>query len=103
MDPRRQPAGALQVQLHKILWGDEPAAMKRSAVVLLSGGLDSATVLAWRARTGFECHALRELRPAALGAELAAAARVAALLGAVEHRADGVDLAGIGGSALTDT
>lgn len=72
------------------------------AVVLLSGGLDSATVLALARRDGFECHALSVHYGQRHSSELAAAARVAAALGAVEHRVLGIDLAGIGGSALTD-
>lgn len=72
------------------------------AVVLLSGGLDSATVLALARRSGLECHALSVAYGQRHGAELEAAARVAAALGAHEHRVMRVDLAGIGGSALTD-
>lgn len=75
--------------------------MKR-AVVLLSGGLDSATTLAWARAEGYDCHALSVHYGQRHSAELAAAARVAAALGAREHRVMGVDLAGIGGSALTD-
>jgi 7-cyano-7-deazaguanine synthase len=72
------------------------------AVVLLSGGLDSATVLALAGRSGHECYALSVAYGQRHGAELDAAARVAAALGAREHRVMQVDLAGIGGSALTD-
>lgn len=79
----------------------QPAARPR-AVVLLSGGLDSATVLALARRQGFDCHALSVHYGQRHSSELAAAGRVAAALGAVEHRVFGVDLAGIGGSALTD-
>jgi 7-cyano-7-deazaguanine synthase len=75
----------------------------RRAVVLLSGGLDSATVLAQARREGWDCHALSVHYGQRHSAELAAAARVATALGAAEHRVMGVDLAGIGGSALTDT
>ena len=75
--------------------------MKR-AVVLLSGGLDSATALAWARAEGYDCHALSVHYGQRHSAELAAAARVATALGAREHRVMGVDLAGIGGSALTD-
>ncbi len=74
----------------------------RPAVVLLSGGLDSATVLAGAIASGFRCHALSVAYGQRHVVELAAAARVAAALGAVEHRVMSVDLAGIGGSALTD-
>jgi 7-cyano-7-deazaguanine synthase len=76
--------------------------LPRRAVVLLSGGLDSATVLALARRDGFACHALSVHYGQRHSSELAAAARVAAALGAVEHRVFGVDLAGIGGSSLTD-
>jgi 7-cyano-7-deazaguanine synthase len=72
------------------------------AVVLLSGGLDSATVLAMARARGFECYALSVHYGQRHSAELAASKRVAVALGAREHRLMGVDLAGIGGSALTD-
>jgi 7-cyano-7-deazaguanine synthase len=72
------------------------------AVVLLSGGLDSATTLAIARQRGFACHALSVHYGQRHVAELAAAANVARSLGAIEHRVMGVDLAGIGGSALTD-
>jgi 7-cyano-7-deazaguanine synthase len=72
------------------------------AVVLLSGGLDSATVLALAQEQGLQCHALSVHYGQRHSAELAAAARVAGALGAIEHRVMGVDLAGIGGSSLTD-
>jgi 7-cyano-7-deazaguanine synthase len=72
------------------------------AVVLLSGGLDSATTLAMARQRGFACHALSVHYGQRHVAELAAAASLARNLGAVEHRVMGVDLAGIGGSALTD-
>lgn len=74
----------------------------RRAVVLLSGGLDSATVLALAREEGFECHALSFRYGQRHDAELAAAARVARALGAASHRIIGIDLAAIGGSALTD-
>jgi 7-cyano-7-deazaguanine synthase len=72
------------------------------AVVLLSGGLDSATVLALARAAGHECHALSVSYGQRHRAELDAAAEVARALGAHEHRVMHVDLAGIGGSALTD-
>ncbi len=78
-----------------------PASPPR-AVVLLSGGLDSATTLAIARQRGFVCHALSVHYGQRHVAELTAAAAVARSLGAVEHRVMGVDLAGIGGSALTD-
>jgi len=74
----------------------------KRAVVLLSGGLDSATVLAMARSQGFDCHALSVHYGQRHSAELDAAKRVAVALGAREHRIMGVDLAGIGGSALTD-
>ncbi len=74
----------------------------RRAIVLLSGGLDSATVLALARARGFECHALSVHYGQRHAAELAAAKRIAAAIGAHQHRVMGVDLAGIGGSALTD-
>jgi 7-cyano-7-deazaguanine synthase len=72
------------------------------AVVLLSGGLDSATVLAMARAARFECYALSVHYGQRHSAELAAAAQLARELGAAGHRVMGVDLAGIGGSALTD-
>ena len=72
------------------------------AVVLVSGGLDSATALAIARGRGYECYALSVAYGQRHEAELAAAVRVAAALGAHEHRVMQVDLAGIGGSALTD-
>ncbi len=76
--------------------------MKR-AVVLLSGGLDSATVLAMARAQGFECHALSVDYGQRHHAELAAAQRVARELGAREHRVIHIDLTAFGGSALTDS
>jgi len=72
------------------------------AVVLLSGGLDSATVLAMAREAGHECYALSVHYGQRHSIELEAAAKIAKLFGAREHRVMGVDLAGIGGSALTD-
>lgn len=72
------------------------------AVVLLSGGLDSATTLAIARARGLDCHALSLDYGQRHRAELQAASRVAASLGVVEHRTVRVDLSGIGGSALTD-
>jgi 7-cyano-7-deazaguanine synthase len=73
------------------------------AVVLVSGGLDSATTLAIAREQGFECFALSVDYGQRHSAELDAAMRVAESLGAREHRIMRLDLAGIGGSALTDT
>jgi 7-cyano-7-deazaguanine synthase len=77
--------------------------MTNPAVVLLSGGLDSATTLAIAREQGFKCHALSVNYGQRHRAELEAAARVARAVGAAEHRTLRVDLGGIGGSALTDT
>ncbi len=74
-----------------------------AAVVLLSGGLASATTLAIARSRGFECYALSVHYGQRHSAELDAARRVAGSLGARDHRVMSVDLAGIGGSALTDT
>jgi 7-cyano-7-deazaguanine synthase len=73
-----------------------------AAVVLTSGGLDSATVLAMARARGFDCHALSFDYGQRHKAELTAARRVAASLGAVEHKIIRIDLGDIGGSALTD-
>lgn len=73
------------------------------AVVLVSGGLDSATALALARAAGFECYALSVAYGQRHAIELEAAARVAKALGAREHRVMSVDLANIGGSALTDS
>jgi 7-cyano-7-deazaguanine synthase len=75
----------------------------KRAIVLLSGGLDSATVLAMAGARGFDCYALSVHYGQRHSAELDAARRIASTLSAREHRVMGVDLAGIGGSALTDT
>jgi 7-cyano-7-deazaguanine synthase len=73
-----------------------------TAVVLLSGGLDSATCLAIAQAEGFRCHALSIAYGQRHATELAAAERVARSLGAAEHRVMPIDLAAFGGSALTD-
>lgn len=75
---------------------------ERRAVVLLSGGLDSATCLAIARAEGFTPYALSVSYGQRHAAELHAAARVAAALGAREHRTAQVDLGQFGGSALTD-
>jgi 7-cyano-7-deazaguanine synthase len=72
------------------------------AIVLLSGGLDSATVLAMARAKNYQCYALSVEYGQRHRAELDAARRIAAQLSAHEHRIMRVDLAGIGGSALTD-
>lgn len=75
----------------------------KNAVILLSGGLDSATVLAMARQQGFACYALSVDYGQRHHAELAAAQRVAQALGAVEHRVINIDLTAFGGSALTDS
>jgi len=76
--------------------------MSRSAVCLVSGGLDSATALAWARHEGFECYALSFDYGQRHRIELEAAKRVAASLGANEHLILALDLRKIGGSALTE-
>jgi 7-cyano-7-deazaguanine synthase len=74
----------------------------KNAVVLLSGGMDSATVLAMARAQGFSCYTLSVDYGQRHHAELAAAQRVAQTLGAHEHRVVKIDLTGFGGSSLTD-
>ena len=74
--------------------------MKR-AVVLLSGGMDSAVTLAMAQAEGFECHALSVNYGQRHESELQAAKRVCAMLGAAQHKEVPVDLRSFGGSALT--
>jgi 7-cyano-7-deazaguanine synthase len=74
----------------------------RRAVVLVSGGLDSAVTLAVAREQGFETHALSFDYGQRHRAELAAARRVAASLEAAAHKVIRIDLSDIGGSALTD-
>ena len=76
--------------------------MSKSAVVLVSGGLDSATVLAMACKKGFKCYALSIDYGQRHRVELEAAKKVADALGAKEHRTAKIDLAAFGGSALTD-
>jgi 7-cyano-7-deazaguanine synthase len=75
--------------------------MKARAVVLVSGGMDSAVVLALARERGLDCHALTVSYGQRHSAELAAAAELARSQGAVEHKTVVVDLRSIGGSALT--
>jgi 7-cyano-7-deazaguanine synthase len=72
------------------------------AVVLLSGGLDSATTLAIAVSEGYRCHCLSFDYGQRHGAELDAAARVAAAMPVAEHRTVRLELGQLGGSALTD-
>ncbi len=72
------------------------------AVVLLSGGLDSATTLAWALREGYTCHCLSVDYGQRHRAELSAASVLAGQLGATSHKVVRLDLSVFGGSALTD-
>lgn len=74
----------------------------KKAVVLLSGGLDSATCLAMAREAGYQCHALAFDYGQRHRTELQAAERVASNLGAASYRVIRLDLGAIGGSALTD-
>ncbi len=82
--------------------GREEAAKKPRAVVLLSGGLDSSTLLAMVKSEGFETYALTFRYGQRHGGEIEAARRVAAALGAAVHTIVDIDLRKFGGSALTD-
>jgi 7-cyano-7-deazaguanine synthase len=73
----------------------------RKAVILVSGGMDSAVTLAIARQQGYQIHALSVAYGQRHSSELEAAARVAHMLGAVEHKTVHVDLRSIGGSALT--
>lgn len=75
----------------------------KKAVVLLSGGLDSATILAQAKAAGFACYSMSFDYGQRHRAELQAAERVARQLGVIEHKVVGLDLNGMGGSALTDS
>ncbi len=75
---------------------------KPRAVVLVSGGLDSATVLASAVADGYACHALSFDYGQRHQAELQAAQRVADILGVITHKTVKIDLRSVGGSALTD-
>ncbi len=75
----------------------------KKAVILLSGGLDSATVVAMAREQGYACYTMSFDYGQRHRAELAAAERVAQQMDVIEHKVIGLDLNGIGGSALTDT
>src|SRR5690606_19627759 len=75
----------------------------KKAVILLSGGLDSATVVAMARAEGYACYSMSFDYGQRHRAELQAAERVARQLGVVEHKVIGLNLNGIGGSALTDS
>ncbi|OOV93356.1 7-cyano-7-deazaguanine synthase QueC [Pseudomonas sp. MF4836] len=81
---------------------DIPSTQKR-AVILLSGGLDSATVVAMARAEGYSCYTMSFDYGQRHRAELQAAERVARDLGVIEHKVIGLNLNGIGGSALTDS
>jgi 7-cyano-7-deazaguanine synthase len=100
-----------QLQLHKFS-GTTSLAVERlllnrhereKAVILLSGGLDSATVVAMAKAEGYACYTMSFDYGQRHRAELHAAERVARQLGVVEHKVIGLNLNGIGGSALTDS
>ncbi|WP_061241774.1 7-cyano-7-deazaguanine synthase QueC [Ectopseudomonas composti] len=76
---------------------------EKNAVILLSGGLDSATVVAMAKAEGYSCYSMSFDYGQRHRAELQAAERVARQLGVVEHKVIGLNLNGIGGSALTDS
>ena len=76
---------------------------EKRAVILLSGGLDSATILAMASAEGFACYTMAFDYGQRHRAELVAAERVSQALGAREHKVVGLNLNGIGGSALTDS
>ena len=82
--------------------GNAPDASWPVAVVLVSGGLDSATCLAIARSEGFRCYALSFAYGQRHAAELRAAESVDRTLGAAQHRVMNIDLAAFGGSALTD-
>jgi len=77
--------------------------VSKKAVILLSGGLDSATVVAIARAQGFTCYTLSFNYGQRAEAELAAAAKISKDLGAAEHRVFSIDTGQFGGSALTDT
>ncbi|GLQ50392.1 7-cyano-7-deazaguanine synthase QueC [Dyella flava] len=77
------------------------ASSPRKAVILVSGGMDSAVTIALAREQGYQVHALSVAYGQRHSSELEAAARVANMLGAVEHKTVHVDLRSIGGSALT--
>ncbi|MGS1013814.1 7-cyano-7-deazaguanine synthase QueC [Rhodanobacter sp. UC4450_H17] len=78
-----------------------PDPQSRKAVVLVSGGMDSAVTIAIAREQGYQVHALSVAYGQRHRSELAASDRVASMLGAVEHKTVAVDLRSIGGSALT--
>lgn len=85
----------------EIIQGEQPPSGPE-ALVLLSGGLDSATVLALSVQQGYRCHCLSFAYGQRHGVELEAAARVAAHFKALSHQVIPIGMSAIGGSALTD-
>ncbi len=75
----------------------------KRAVILLSGGLDSATVLASARADGYNCYTISFDYGQRHRSELEASRRISETLGAIEHKVIGIDLDGMGGSALTDS
>ena len=75
----------------------------KSAVILLSGGLDSAVTLALARQSGFDCYALTFRYGQRHTCEISAAKRIARVLGVKDHKIAAIDLTAFGGSALTDT
>ena len=82
---------------------NQQTANDKKAVILLSGGLDSATVVALAKAEGYDCYTMSFDYGQRHRAELQAAERVARQLGVIEHKVIGLNLNGIGGSALTDS
>ena len=77
--------------------------INKRAVILLSGGLDSATVLASARAQGYDCYTMSFDYGQRHRSELDASRRISEALGAIEHKVIGINLDGIGGSALTDS
>ena len=82
---------------------EQSVVREKRAVILLSGGLDSATVVAMARAEGYRCYTMSFDYGQRHRAELDAAARVARDLGVIDHKVIGLNLDGIGGSALTDS
>src|SRR5262249_11479081 len=97
--PARGPAALAAAP--RLAVGREARRMSAGTVVLLSGGLDSATALAWARARGFDCTTLAVDYGQRHRGELAGARRIGSALGARDHREVAVDLRAIGGSALT--
>ena len=82
---------------------EQSVVTEKRAVILLSGGLDSATVVAMARAEGYRCYTMSFDYGQRHRVELDAAARVARDLGVIDHKVIGLNLDGIGGSALTDS